>query len=106
MIKSVLAVFDYYFNNEEEILRKIFSIDSILNYELYKYLDYFASDIYKYKRPGIKNMLNDTLEKNLIISIIEGDEKKINAIHNISNKMGLRTGTKSARCIEPDFLML
>ena len=76
MIKSVLAVFDYYFNNEEEILRKIFSIDSILNYELYKYLDYFASDIYKYQRPGIKNMLNDTLEKNLIISIIEGDEKK------------------------------
>ena len=102
MIKSVLAVFDYYFNNEEEILRKIFSIDSILNYELYKYLDYFASDIYKYKRPGIKNMLNDTLEKNLIISIIEGDEKKINAIYNISNKIGLRTETKSARCIEPD----
>ncbi len=102
MIKSVLAVFDYYFNNEEEILRKIFSIDSILNYELYKYLDYFAADIYKYQRPGIKNMLNDTLEKNLIISIIESDEKKINAIYNISNKMGLRTGTKSARCIEPE----
>jgi hypothetical protein len=103
MIKSVLAVFDYYFNNEEEILRKIFSIESILNYELYKYLDYFVSDIYKYQRPGIKNMLNDTLEKNLIISIIEGNEKKINAIYNISNQMGLRTGTKSARCIEPDF---
>ena len=48
-------------------------------------------------------MLNDTLEKNLIISIIEGNEKKINAIYNISNQMGLRTGTKSARCIEPDF---
>ena len=29
-------------------------------------------------------------------------KKKINAIYNISNKIGLRTETKSARCIEPD----
>src|SRR5690606_2570277 len=48
-IKSVMAIFKYYFDNNEEILRKIFSGgslngDMVEHFGLYKYEEFFLND--------------------------------------------------------------
>ena len=76
LIKYVLIVFDYYFENDEEILRKIFNNEMIHVFELYNYFEFFLKDLAE-SYPG---KLENILEKNLIKAIKDNNKKKINEI--------------------------
>ena len=95
LIKYVLLIFEYYFENDEKILRKIFSAEMIQNFELYNYFDFFIKDIGEIN-PG---KLESILEKELINAIIKNDTKKINELYKTSEKYGLKMSTKVARTI-------
>ena len=45
LIKYVLLIFEYYFENDEKILRKIFTTEMIQNFELYNYFEFFIKDL-------------------------------------------------------------
>ena len=95
LIKYVLLIFEYYFENDEKILRKIFNLEMIQNFELYNYFEFFIKDIGEIN----PNKLELLLEKELINAIIKNDTKKINEIYKTAEKYGLKMATKAARTI-------
>jgi WD40 repeat protein len=101
LIKYVLIVFDYYFENDEEILRKIFNNEMIHVFELYNYFEFFLKDLAE-SYPG---KLENILEKNLIKAIIDNDKKKINEIYEMAKKYDLKMATKAARTINKNIYL-
>ena len=95
LIKYVLLIFEYYFENDEKILRKIFNTEMIQNFELYNYFEFFIKDIGEIN----PSKLESILEKELINAIIKNDTKKINEIYKTAEKYGLKMATKAARTI-------
>ena len=102
LIKYVLLIFDYYFENDEKILRKIFTKEMIHNFELYNYFDFFIKDLGDL---GENNKLEIILEKVLINAIIKNDTKKVNEIYNMAQKYGLKMTTKVARTINKNIYL-
>ena len=95
LIKYVLLIFEYYFENDEEILRKIFNSEMIQNFELYNYFEFFIKDLAE----ANPNKLESVLEKNLIKAIIANDTNKINQLYEMAKKYDLKMTTKAARTI-------
>ena len=95
LIKYVLLIFEYYFENDEKILRKIFTIEMIQNFELYNYFEFFIKDLGDIN----PNKLEIILEKELINAIIKNDTKKINELYQLVDKYQLKIATKVARTI-------
>ena len=102
LIKYVLLIFDYYFENDEKILRKIFTKEMIHNFELYNHFDFFIKDLGDL---GENNKLEIILEKELINAIIKNDTKKINEIYNMAQKYELKMTTKVARTINKNIYL-
>ena len=101
LIKYVLLIFDYYFENDEKILRKIFSKEMIFNFELYNYFEFFIKDLGE----NNINKLEIILEKELINAIIKNDTKKINEIYNMTQKYELKMTTKVGRTINKNIYL-
>ena len=101
LIKYVLLIFDYYFENEEEILRKIFNTEMIQNFELYNYFEFFIKDLAE----ANPSKLESVLEKNLIKAIIANDVNKINEIYEMAKKYDLKMATKAARTINKNIYL-
>ena len=95
LIKYVLLIFEYYFENDEKILRKIFTTEMIQNFELYNYFEFFIKDLGDIN----PNKLEIILEKELINAIIKNDTKKINELYQLVDKYQLKIATKVARTI-------
>ena len=95
LIKYVLLIFEYFFENDEQILRKIFTNEMIQNFELYNYFEFFIKDLAEANQAKLESCL----EKNLIKAIIANDENKINQIYEITKKYKLKIETKVARSI-------
>ena len=95
LIKYVLLIFEYYFENDEKILRKIFTTEIIQNFELYNYFEFFIKDLGDIN----PNKLEIILEKELINAIIKNDTKKINELYQLVDKYQLKIATKVARTI-------
>ena len=95
LIKYVLLIFDYYFENNEKILRKIFTTEMIHNFELYNHFDFFIKDLGEIN----PNKLESILEKELINAIVKNDTKKINDLYKTAEKYNLKMATKVARTI-------
>ena len=95
LIKYVLLIFEYFFENDEKILRKIFNTEMIINFELYNHFEFFIKDL------GEVNLskLELLLEKELINAIIKNNTKKINELYTIAEKYKLKMITKVARSI-------
>ena len=101
LIKYVLIIFDYYFENDEEILRKVFSNEMIHAFELYNYFEFFLKDLAESNPKKLGNIL----EKNLIKAIIDNDAKKINEIYEMAKKYDLKMATKAARTINKNIYL-
>ena len=101
LIKYVLLIFDYYFENDEEILRKIFNSGMIQNFELYNYFEFFIKDLAE----ANPNKLESVLEKNLIKAIIANDTNKINELYEMAKKYDLKIATKAARTINKNIYL-
>ena len=101
LIKYVLLIFDYYFENDEKILRKIFTKEMIYNFELYNYFEFFIKDLGE----NNINKLEIILEKELINAIIKNDTKKINEIYNMAQKYELKMTTKVARTVNKNIYL-
>ena len=95
LIKYVLLIFEYYFENDEKILRKIFTTEMIQNFELYNYFEFFIKDLGDIN----PNKLEIILEKELINAIIKNDTKKINELYQLVDKYQLKIATKVSRTI-------
>ena len=95
LIKDVLLIFDYFFENDEKILRKIFTPEMIQNFELYNYFEFFIKDL-KEKNPA---KLEEVLEKELIKALIKNDTKKVKELYETAKSYELKMETKVARCI-------
>jgi hypothetical protein len=95
LIKYALLIFEYYFENDEKILRKIFTTEMIQNFELYNYFEFFIKDLGDIN----PNKLEIILEKELINAIIKNDTKKINELYQLVDKYQLKIATKVARTI-------
>jgi hypothetical protein len=95
LIKYVLLIFEYYFENDEKILRKIFTTEMIQNFELYNYFEFFIKDLGDIN----PNKLEIILEKELINAIIKNNTKKINELYQLVDKYQLKIATKVARTI-------
>ena len=95
LIKYVLLIFEYYFENDEKILRKIFTTEMIQNFELYNYFEFFIKDLGDIN----PNKLEIILEKELINAIIKNNTKKINELYQLVDKYQLKITTKVARTI-------
>ena len=101
LIKYVLLIFEYYFENDEEILRKIFNNEMIQNFELYNYFEFFIKDLAE----ANPSKLESVLEKNLIKAIIANDANKINEIYEMAKKYDLKMATKAARTINKNIYL-
>ena len=101
LIKYVLLIFEYYFENDETILRKIFSNEMIQVFELYNYFEFFIKDLAE-ANPG---KLESVLEKNLIKAIIANDAAKINQLYEMAKKYDLKMTTKAARTINKNIYL-
>jgi hypothetical protein len=95
LIKYVLLVFEYYFENDEQILRKIFTNEMIQTFELYNYFEFFIKDLAE----ANPSKLESVIEKYLIKAIISNDAKKINELYELAKKYDLKMTTKAARTI-------
>ena len=95
LIKYVLLIFEYYFENDETILRKIFNNEMIQVFELYNYFEFFIKDLAE----ANPSKLESVLEKNLIKAIIANDAAKINKLYEMAKKYDLKMTTKAARTI-------
>lgn len=95
LIKYVLLIFEYYFENDEQILRKIFNNEMIQNFELYNYFEFFIKDLAE----ANPSKLESILEKNLIKAITANDVNKINELYEMAKKYDLKMVTKAARTI-------
>lgn len=95
LIKYVLLVFEYFFENDEAILRKIFSNEMIQIFELYNYFEFFIKDLAE----ANPSKLESVIEKNLIKAIIANDANKINELYELAKKYDLKMTTKAARTI-------
>ena len=95
LIKYVLLIFEYYFENDEKILRKIFNTEMIQNFELYNHFEFFINDLAEIN----PSKLETILEKELIKAIIKNDTKKINELYKMAEKYKLKMTTKVARTI-------
>ena len=95
LIKDVLLIFEYFYENDEKILREIFTPEMIQNFELYNYFDFFIKDL-KEKNPA---KLEAVLEKELIKALIKNDRDKVNKLYETAKKYELKMETKVARCI-------
>ena len=95
LIKYVLLIFEYYFENDEKILRKIFTSEMILNFELYNHFGFFIKDLAEVNLGKLESII----EKELINAIIKNDTKKINELYTIAEKYKLKMITKVARTI-------
>ena len=95
LIKDVLLIFDYFFENDEKILRKIFTPEMIQNFELYNYFEFFIKDL-KEKNPA---KLEEVLERELIKALIKNDTKKVKELYETAKSYELKMETKVARCI-------
>ena len=95
LIKYVLLIFEHYFENDEKILRKIFTTEMIQNFELNHYFEFFIKDLGELD----PSKLEIILEKELINAIIKNDTKKINEIYKMAEKYELKMKTKVARTI-------
>jgi hypothetical protein len=101
LIKYVLLIFEYYFENDEGILRKIFNSEMIQNFELYNYFEFFIKDLAE----SNPNKLESVLEKNLIKAIIANDTNKINELYEMAKKYDLKIATKVARTINKNLYL-
>lgn len=103
-IKSVLAIFKYYFNNNEEIIRKIFSLsgsgsvsnngvilDLIEHFQLYQYEDYFLPDFLNNPLLSAddKNKVDKHMRSLLVRNLVNNNEKGIDSLYQFANKSGL-----------------
>lgn len=95
LIEFVLMIFEHYFENNEAILRKIFTKEMIQVFELYNYFEFFIKDLAE-MNPG---KLEGVLEKYLIKAILANDPKKINDLYEMGKKYNLKMTTKAARTI-------
>ena len=95
LIKYVLLIFEYFFENDEKILRKIFNTEMIINFELYNHFEFFIKDLGEVNPSKLELLL----EKELINAIIKNDTKKINELYTIAEKYKLKMITKVARSI-------
>ena len=95
LIKYVLLVFEYFFENDEEILRKIFNNEMIQSFELYNYFEFFIKDL----AAANPSKLDSVIEKYLIKAIISNDANKINELYELAKKYDLKMTTKAARTI-------
>ena len=101
LIKYVLLIFEYYFENDEQILRKIFNNEMIQLFELYNYFEFFIKDLAE----ANPSKLESVLEKNLIKAIIANDANKINEIYEMAKKYDLKMATKAARTINKNIYL-
>ena len=101
LIKYVLLIFEYYFENDEQVLRKIFNNEMIQNFELYNYFEFFIKDLAEVNPAK----LGSVLEKNLIKAIIANDANKINEIYEMAKKYDLKMATKAARTISKNIYL-
>ena len=101
LIKYVLLIFDYYFENDEQILRKIFNKEMIQTFELYNYFEFFIKDLAE----ANPNKLESVVEKNLIKAIIANDSNKINQLYEMAKKYDLKISTKVARTINKNIYL-
>jgi hypothetical protein len=93
-IKSVFSIFQFYFDNNHEILRKIFQTignENLERFELYKYNDMLIEDVFK-------NTLNMKQDKNKIdkhvksqlVKYIEGrNDDGIQDLYKLANENGM-----------------
>ena len=101
LIKYVLLIFEYYFENDEQILRKIFNNEMIQLFELYNFFEFFIKDLAEIN----PSKLESVLEKNLIKAIIANDANKINEIYEMAKKYNLKMETKAARTINKNIYL-
>ena len=101
LIKYVLLIFEYYFENDEQILRKMFNNEMIQLFELYNYFEFFIKDLAE----ANPSKLESVLEKNLIKAIIANDANKINEIYEMAKKYDLKMATKAARTINKNIYL-
>jgi hypothetical protein len=97
---NILSIFKYYFMEDEDIYRKIFTQEQIINLKLYVHLPFFKKDYIKIG--GNKEDIEKLLQKNLIKSLNSKNILEINEINSISNNIGLRVETKSGRCLNEE----
>ena len=97
---NILSIFKYYFMEDEEIYRKIFTQEQIINLKLYVHLPFFKKDYIKIG--GNKEDIEKLFQKNLINSITAKNILEINEINSISNNIGLKVETKSGRCLNEE----
>jgi hypothetical protein len=84
-IKSFVAITKYYFDNNEDIMRKIFpNIDLILHFDLHEHLDFFLEDLLKCPATGEK--ADKILRKALVKALAEKYEEKIKKLYDFANQ--------------------
>jgi hypothetical protein len=84
-IKSLLAILDHYYGNDEAAYRRIFSQDMIEHFELYKYLDFPLEDFIKFDKVKTEKYLKRILIKELQ----NKDEIKIKKLYEFCSKYEL-----------------
>jgi hypothetical protein len=85
-IKSILGIFKYYFNNNEDILKKIFvNVEFIEHFQLYKYLDIFLPALIENKFND-RNKMDKYLRSLLVKSINNKDEAAVSNLYEFANK--------------------
>ncbi|MCQ2816391.1 MAG: hypothetical protein MJ252_03905, partial [archaeon] len=104
-IKSILAIFDFYFENDEQILRKIFDQNLIEHFELYKYLKCFMRDLAASKNENSFNEIERMMKHNLIVALRERNDISIRKIQKICENQKLGCELIASRCISKDNLL-
>lgn len=99
-IKSVLATFKYFFNNDEEVLRKIFTAEMVEHFQLYKYLKCFMKDLLKVPKSFANKNTEEILKEQLIKGIINKEEKKIQGLYHICSENQGEFGCLFAKYID------
>ena len=90
-IKSLFAIFQYYFDNNEEILRKLFDSlgsDVTENFELFKFNKMFVENLFKSNGKFKEfNEKNDRFIKGLLVNYItDKNDDEINNLYKIAIK--------------------
>ena len=102
MIKSVLALFKFYYNDEEDIIRKIFTQEMIDHFQLYKYYDFYISEFASSPKDCDREEIDKQMKKKMIRAIMTRNEKEIKNIYKLCDSQKLPFEVEASRCIDRD----
>ena len=102
MIKSVLALFKFYYNDEEEIIRKIFTQEMIDHFQLYKYYDFYIAEFSSSPKDCDREEIDKQMKKKMIRAIMTRNEKEIKNIYKLCDSQKLPFEVEASRCIDRD----